>query len=849
MKIYNNFLLSILIIGWSILSHAQCNLTATSSGGNLGYTQVYILVDQSGNIVAQNPTGTFNSVANGVYQIHALNYDPLNPPNPLPIALIGQPLTDVGSSTLGCFNGDLLTDYVTQVCSSCAQTLEFCGTEPVVITSSGSAVGYTQLYVLVDTSSGLVIATNLTGNFTSDVVIGNTYTVHALNYNSSDAPIPLPTVGQDVLQTGSTYQGCANSDFLLDYVCVNINALPDAPSASTTTQPDCLAPTGTITVTAPIGGVIEYSVDGITYQSSTVFSGLAPGDYNITAQDNVTLCTSSITVVTVDPVPAPPAEPATACYETATFNTISCVWDVTGTQPLEPATACYETATFNSTTCVWDVTGTQPLEPATACYETATFNTISCVWDVTGTQPLEPATACYETATFNTISCVWDVTGTQPLEPATACYETATFNTTSCVWDVTGTQPLEPATACYETATFNTSSCVWDVTGTQPLEPATACYETATFNTISCVWDVTGTQPLEPATACYETATFNTTSCVWDVTGTQPLEPATACYETATFNTTSCVWDVTGTQPLEPATACYETATFNTTLCVWDVTGTQPLEPATACYETATFNTTLCVWDVTGTQDSPPTVSTVQPDCINITGTINISAPTGANIEYSIDGITFQSSPTFSGLIPGNYDVVAQDVSIGCASISAPISIDNIPSAEQVDAGIDVFILQNESATLTASGNGTFLWSTNENTNSISVSPLVDTEYCVTLTDINNCTSNDCVTIFLTPEDEDCEELFIPTAFSPNNDNNNDLYQIRINASCVQSMSMLIFDRWGELIVEMTDPNESWDGTYKDEPLNTASFAYVLRIKLSNNPEEQEFKGNITLVK
>ncbi len=346
-----------------------------------------------------------------------------------------------------------------------------------------------------------------------------------------------------------------------------------------------------------------------------------------------------------------------------------------------------------------------------------------------------------------------------------------------------------------------------------------------------------------------ETATFNTTSCVWDVTGTQPLEPTTACYETATFNATSCVWDVTGTQPLEPATACYETATFNTTSCVWDVTGTQPLEPATACYETATFNTTLCVWDVTGTQDSPPTVSTVQPDCINITGTINISTPTGANIEYSIDGITFQSSPTFSGLIPGNYDVVAQDVSIGCASISAPISIDNIPSAEQVDAGIDVFILQNESATLTASGNGTFLWSTNENTNSISVSPLVDTEYCVTLTDINNCTSNDCVTIFLTPEDEDCEELFIPTAFSPNNDNNNDLYQIRINASCVQSMSMLIFDRWGELIVEMTDPNESWDGTYKDEPLNTASFAYVLRIKLSNNPEEQEFKGNITLVK
>uniref|UniRef100_UPI0026258D01 putative metal-binding motif-containing protein n=1 Tax=uncultured Algibacter sp. TaxID=298659 RepID=UPI0026258D01 len=49
-------------------------------------------------------------------------------------------------------------------------------------------------------------------------------------------------------------------------------------------------------------------------------------------------------------------------------------------------------------------------EPATACYETATFNTTSCMWEVTGSQPAEPATACYETATFNTTSCMWEVT-------------------------------------------------------------------------------------------------------------------------------------------------------------------------------------------------------------------------------------------------------------------------------------------------------------------------------------------------------------------------------------------------------------------------------------------------------
>jgi hypothetical protein len=46
--------------------------------------------------------------------------------------------------------------------------------------------------------------------------------------------------------------------------------------------------------------------------------------------------------------------PATACYETATFNDYNMYWDVTGTQEPAPTTACYETATFNDATCTQD---------------------------------------------------------------------------------------------------------------------------------------------------------------------------------------------------------------------------------------------------------------------------------------------------------------------------------------------------------------------------------------------------------------------------------------------------------------------------------------------------------------
>ncbi|MFM7747405.1 MAG: fibronectin type III domain-containing protein, partial [Bacteroidota bacterium] len=71
---------------------------------------------------------------------------------------------------------------------------------------------------------------------------------------------------------------------------------------------------------------------------------------------------------------SPPAPTGLACYQTATFNTTSCSWDISGTQPAAPTgLACYETATFNTTSCSWIISGTQPAAPTgLACYETAT---------------------------------------------------------------------------------------------------------------------------------------------------------------------------------------------------------------------------------------------------------------------------------------------------------------------------------------------------------------------------------------------------------------------------------------------------------------------------------------------
>jgi len=66
---------------------------------------------------------------------------------------------------------------------------------------------------------------------------------------------------------------------------VTITAALGSPGAivTTLTQPTCAIPTGTILVTSPVGE-IEYSIDGVTWQTGVTFSGVAAGVYTLSAR-------------------------------------------------------------------------------------------------------------------------------------------------------------------------------------------------------------------------------------------------------------------------------------------------------------------------------------------------------------------------------------------------------------------------------------------------------------------------------------------------------------------------------------------------------------------------------------
>jgi surface protein len=102
-----------------------------------------------------------------------------------------------------------------------------------------------------------------------------------------------------------TESGTFNYSIALTGGCLDVNAIgtiivqpsPQTPTTVAISQPTCIVPTGSVSVTATNG--IYYSIDGINYSNvSGVFSGLAPGTYNITSRNDDNGCTSlALTVV------------------------------------------------------------------------------------------------------------------------------------------------------------------------------------------------------------------------------------------------------------------------------------------------------------------------------------------------------------------------------------------------------------------------------------------------------------------------------------------------------------------------------------------------------------------------
>jgi gliding motility-associated-like protein len=581
---------------------------------------------------------------------------------------------------------------------------------------------------------------------------------------------------------------------------------PSAPVVGTVTQPTCSVATGTValsglpagtwTLTATPGGA-TFTNTGATFN----FTGLTSGSYTFTVTDNVGCISPSSTVAVVDTQPVTPSQPTigTVVQPSCTSSTGSV--QLTGL----PAGNWTITATpggaTNGTGSTYTFTGLAP--NSTFTYTVTNDDgctSVSSAQAVLNGIPSAPSAPVIGAITQP--DCLVQE-GSVELSGLPA----------SGLWVVTATPGGTTLVSSGTTGTFTDLGA--NNTYTFTVTDENGC---TSSSSLQAVINGLPTPPSAPAGSVTVQPTCT------DPTGTIVVTtPTGANYQYSVDGTNyQSSGTFTGLQP----------GTYSVSV----------MDLLTSCTSTTT---SLVVNAVPNGPAAPVVNITTQPTCADPTGTFEVVSPLGANYSYSCGGVA-QTATSFTGLLPGQtYSVTVTDLNTGCVSGAFDVTFNSIPAPESVDAGPDQTISAGESVTLTATGNGTMVWN-NGDVTSTTVSPTVQTTYTVTLTDANGCTSTDQATVFIAVE---CGDLFIPTAFSPNGDALNTSFRIKINPSCVKEMDLKVFDRWGELVFETTDPSGSWDGKFKGKELDPAVFVYTLDILLISDTEEQHFKGNLTLIK
>ncbi|MBX9784103.1 MAG: gliding motility-associated C-terminal domain-containing protein [Chitinophagaceae bacterium] len=91
-------------------------------------------------------------------------------------------------------------------------------------------------------------------------------------------------------------------------------------------------------------------------------------------------------------------------------------------------------------------------------------------------------------------------------------------------------------------------------------------------------------------------------------------------------------------------------------------------------------------------------------------------------------------------------------------------------------------------------------------------------------------------------------KIFIPSAFTPNGDGLNDLFQIS-GAVFVKDFTMQVFNRWGQLIYTTNNAFNGWDGTYKGNVQNPGIYNYKISYTDIQNGTGVQTKGNVVLLR
>ena len=210
-------------------------------------------------------------------------------------------------------------------------------------------------------------------------------------------------------------------------------------------------------------------------------------------------------------------------------------------------------------------------------------------------------------------------------------------------------------------------------------------------------------------------------------------------------------------------------------------------------------------------------------------------------------GLSDSTSPSPIATPDSTIEYTLNVSGFGCDVVSDKVTI-VVHQLPKADAGKSDTITNGQSLQLEATGGIQYVWSNGYSLDNSSIynpiaTPEETTTYTVEVTDIYKCVNTDTVTItVLEPS------LWIPSAFTPDNDGQNDVLYVRGRG--INNFEFRIYNKWGQVIFVSNDINIGWNGkTHLTEEL-VSQGAYVYSVKgVKTDGKQINMQGLVNLIR